>query len=200
MSIPGMRRAAYGLTALAVTALGSVAVAPDQADARPKPVDVKLLAINDFHGNLEPPSGSSGSINGVPAGGVEYLATELKKLRGESKKEQKHTITVAAGDLIGASPLLSAAFHDEPTIEALNLAGLDVASVGNHEFDEGANELLRIQNGGCHPVDAAPTAPRTWARTSSTSPRTRSRPRPASRCCRRTRSRRSTGSRSASSG
>ncbi|MFC0002604.1 bifunctional metallophosphatase/5'-nucleotidase [Micromonospora siamensis] len=153
MSIPGMRRAAYGLTALAVTALGSVAVAPDQADARPKPVDVKLLAINDFHGNLEPPSGSSGSINGVPAGGVEYLATELKKLRGESKKEQKHTITVAAGDLIGASPLLSAAFHDEPTIEALNLAGLDVASVGNHEFDEGANELLRIQNGGCHPVD-----------------------------------------------
>ncbi|SCF34289.1 bifunctional metallophosphatase/5'-nucleotidase [Micromonospora mirobrigensis] len=153
MSIPGMRRAAYGLTALAVTALGSVAVAPDQADARPKPVDVKLLAINDFHGNLEPPSGSSGSINGVPAGGVEYLATELAKLRGESKKEQRHTITVAAGDLIGASPLLSAAFHDEPTIEALNLAGLDFASVGNHEFDEGAGELLRIQNGGCHPVD-----------------------------------------------
>ena len=62
-------------------------------------------------------------------------------------------MTVAAGDLIGATPLLSAAFHDEPAIEALGLAGLDYASVGNHEFDEGAAELLRIQNGGCHPVD-----------------------------------------------
>ena len=66
---------------------------------------------------------------------------------------RQNTITVAAGDLIGASPLLSAAFHDEPTIEALGLAGLDLASVGNHEFDEGADELLRIQNGGCHPQD-----------------------------------------------
>ncbi|MEV0152545.1 bifunctional metallophosphatase/5'-nucleotidase [Micromonospora sp. NPDC050686] len=153
MSIPGMRRATIGLTALAVTALGAVTAAPDQAEAGPKPVDVKLLAINDLHGNLEPPSGSSGTIAGQNAGGVEYLATQLAKLRGDSKKKQEHTITVAAGDLIGASPLLSAAFHDEPTIEALNLAGLDFASVGNHEFDEGASELLRIQNGGCHPVD-----------------------------------------------
>ncbi|MEV4543120.1 bifunctional metallophosphatase/5'-nucleotidase [Micromonospora echinaurantiaca] len=151
MSIPGMRRAAIGLTALAVTAFGAVATTPDQADAGPKPVDVTLLALNDFHGNLEPPSGSSGSIAGQPAGGVEYLATHLAELRAAAKK--KNTITVAAGDLIGASPLLSAAFHDEPTIEALSMAGLDYASVGNHEFDEGADELLRIQNGGCHPVD-----------------------------------------------
>ncbi|MEU4551658.1 5'-nucleotidase [Micromonospora violae] len=151
MSIPGMRRAAVGLTALAVAALGAVATNPEQADARPKPVDVTLLALNDFHGNLEPPSGSSGTIAGQTAGGVEYLATHLAELRAAAKK--KNTITVAAGDLIGASPLLSAAFHDEPTIEALNMAGLDYASVGNHEFDEGATELLRIQNGGCHPVD-----------------------------------------------
>ncbi|MFF5174142.1 bifunctional metallophosphatase/5'-nucleotidase [Micromonospora sp. NPDC000089] len=151
MSVTGMRRAAIGLTALATAALGAVAVNPSAADAGPKPVDVQLLAINDLHGNLEPPSGSSGTIAGQPAGGVEYLATQLAQLRKDAKK--KNTITVAAGDLIGASPLLSAAFHDEPTIESLNLAGLDFASVGNHEFDEGAAELLRIQNGGCHPVD-----------------------------------------------
>ncbi|MEU7585863.1 bifunctional metallophosphatase/5'-nucleotidase [Micromonospora sp. NPDC049230] len=151
MSMTGMRRAAVGLTALAVAAFGAVATSPEQADARPKPVDVTLLALNDFHGNLEPPSGSSGTIAGQAAGGVEYLATHLAELRAAAKK--KNTITVAAGDLIGASPLLSAAFHDEPTIEALSMAGLDYASVGNHEFDEGAAELLRIQNGGCHPVD-----------------------------------------------
>ncbi|MFF0367981.1 bifunctional metallophosphatase/5'-nucleotidase [Micromonospora sp. NPDC005087] len=151
MSIPGMRRAAVGLTALALAAFGAVATTPEQADARPKPVDVTLLALNDFHGNLEPPSGSSGTIAGQAAGGVEFLATHLAELRAAAKK--KNTITVAAGDLIGASPLLSAAFHDEPTIEALSMAGLDYASVGNHEFDEGAAELLRIQNGGCHPVD-----------------------------------------------
>ncbi|RZU72183.1 5'-nucleotidase [Micromonospora kangleipakensis] len=153
MSVPGMRRAAVGLVALAATALGTVAVNPNQAEAGPKPVDVKLLAINDFHGNLEPPTGSSGTIAGQPAGGAEYLATQLAKLRGTTEEEQERTITVAAGDLIGASPLLSAAFHDEPTIEEMNLAGLEFTSVGNHEFDEGATELLRMQDGGCHPVD-----------------------------------------------
>ena len=141
-----------------VSTTGPAAAAPSTASQGPKPVDVQLLALNDLHGNLEPPSGSSGSVKTGPgatdtvtAGGVEYLATELAALAREQKK--KNTITVAAGDLIGASPLLSAAFHDEPTIEAMNLAGLDYASVGNHEFDEGSKELLRIQNGGCHPVD-----------------------------------------------
>jgi 5'-nucleotidase len=117
----------------------------------PPPVTVQLLALNDFHGYLEPPSGSSGTIAGVPAGGVEYLATQLSLL--SEQVQQENTVTVAAGDLIGASPLLSAAFHDEPAVEALGLAGLDFASVGNHEFDEGADELLRIQDGGCHPDD-----------------------------------------------
>ncbi|MCW3813183.1 bifunctional metallophosphatase/5'-nucleotidase [Micromonospora sp. DR5-3] len=153
MSVPGMRRAAVGLAVLAATAFTAVAVHPSQAEAGPKPVDVKLLAINDFHGNLEPPTGSSGTIAGQTAGGAEYLATRLAQLRGATEEERERTITVGAGDLIGASPLLSAAFHDEPTIEAMNLAGLDFTSVGNHEFDEGATELLRMQNGGCHPVD-----------------------------------------------
>jgi 5'-nucleotidase len=116
----------------------------------PKSVDVQLLAINDFHGNLQPPSGSSGRIGATLAGGVEYLATHVKNLEATNPSR---TLEVAAGDLIGASPLLSAAFHDEPTIEAMNALGLDISAVGNHEFDEGVDELLRIQNGGCHPVD-----------------------------------------------
>jgi len=64
-----------------------------------------------------------------------------------------NSIFVSAGDLIGASPLISALFHDEPTIEAMNLIGLDINAVGNHEFDEGSDELLRMQNGGSHPID-----------------------------------------------
>jgi 5'-nucleotidase len=142
------------LTAAAV-ALGSAAVVGfttvPAAVPPPAPVPVQLLALNDFHGNLEPPTGSGGSIGDVPAGGVEFLATQLALLADQVQDE--NTITVAAGDLIGASPLLSAAFHDEPAVEALGLAGLDLASVGNHEFDEGAAELLRIQDGGCHPDD-----------------------------------------------
>lgn len=117
-------------------------------------VNLQILSLNDFHGNLEPPSGSSGRVTlpdatTVDAGGAEYLATHIKSLQ----EGQEHSIFVAAGDLIGASPLLSALFHDEPTIEAMNLMGLKISSVGNHEFDEGSAELLRMQNGGCHPTD-----------------------------------------------
>jgi 5'-nucleotidase len=121
-------------------------------------VDVQMLSFNDFHGNLEPPQGSSGRITErmadgttrqVEAGGVEYLASSLRNAR----KGHRYTVTAAAGDLVGASPLLSGLFHDEPTIDAMNKLGLDVTSVGNHEFDEGITELKRLQNGGCHPVD-----------------------------------------------
>ncbi len=123
-------------------------------------VDVQLLAFNDFHGNLKPPSGSSGRIqigpdpvvNVVDAGGAEYLATHLIRLATEAGPTRTTTI-VAAGDIVGATPLLSAAFHDEPSIEAMNLLGLAVTSVGNHEFDHGSDELLRLQYGGCHPDD-----------------------------------------------
>ncbi|MEJ7743012.1 MAG: metallophosphoesterase [Nocardioidaceae bacterium] len=119
--------------------------------AKPDKVRLDLLAINDFHGNLEtiPATSSSGRINNTPAGGVEYLARHLKMLRAQSRANGATPVTVAAGDLIGASPLLSAAFHDEPTIEAMNKIGLQVASVGNHEFDEGWRELRRMQRGGC---------------------------------------------------
>ncbi|MFF2138411.1 bifunctional metallophosphatase/5'-nucleotidase [Streptomyces sp. NPDC058193] len=121
-------------------------------------VDVQLLSFNDLHGNLEPPAGSAGTVSetqadgtvkSVPAGGVEYLATSLRTAR----KGHPYSVTAAGGDMVGASPLLSGLFHDEPTIEALNGLDLDVTAVGNHEFDEGATELGRLQNGGCHPVE-----------------------------------------------
>jgi 5'-nucleotidase len=120
-------------------------------------VELRILAINDFHGYLRPPPGGIRIADpgdktkkiAVPAGGSEHMATLVKQLR----QGAKNNIFVAAGDLIGASPFLSAMFHDEPTIESLSMMGLEVASVGNHEFDEGKDELLRMQNGGCHPID-----------------------------------------------
>jgi 5'-nucleotidase len=113
----------------------------------------RLLAFNDFHGNLEPPTGSGGLVNGNPAGGVEFLATHVKRLRAEGEANGEKVVTVGAGDMIGASPLISAAFHDEPSIETLNSLGLEITSVGNHEYDEGTTELKRMQFGGCHPTD-----------------------------------------------
>ncbi|GHD12819.1 5'-nucleotidase [Streptomyces violarus] len=124
--------------------------------------DVQLLSFNDLHGNLEPPAGSSGRVTEqqpdgttktIDAGGVEYLATHLRQAR----KGEKYSVTAAGGDMVGASPLISGLFHDEPTIEALNKLDLDVTSVGNHEFDEGAKELGRLQKGGCHPKDGCYT-------------------------------------------
>ncbi len=118
-----------------------------------KTVQGQFLSYNDFHGAIDPPGGSGATVNGTPAGGVEYLATYLKKLRTEAAAEGRKTLTVGAGDLIGGTPLVSAAFHDEPTIELMNEIGLQISSVGNHEFDEGVDELIRIQRGGCHPKD-----------------------------------------------
>lgn len=101
---------------------------------------MQLLAINDFHGNLEPPSGSNGRINASAAGGAEYLATHL----ANDIAQNPNSVVVAAGDLVGASPFVSSLFHDEPAIEALNAMHLAVSSVGNHEFDKGIPALLRL--------------------------------------------------------
>jgi 5'-nucleotidase len=143
-----------GIAAVLATALvvGLPSAAP--AHKKHRDTEVRLLAINDFHGNLQPPAGSSGRIatgptTTVDAGGAEYLATHFKNLRAG----HRHTFSVAAGDNIGGTPLISGLFHDEPTIESLNRMGVDVSGVGNHEFDEGWRELRRMQHGGCHPVD-----------------------------------------------
>ena len=136
----------------------TLAIAPPACAPRPQPavppgpappVTIQILAINDLHGHLEPPPGSNGRINAVEAGGAEYLATHLR----QAIARQPNSIVVAAGDLVGASPLVSSAFHDEPAIEALDAIGLSVTTVGNHEFDEGYEELLRLKRGGCHPRD-----------------------------------------------
>lgn len=146
--------AAAGLTATALPAGADTG----RAAGTGRTVDVQLLSFNDFHGNLEPPQGSSGTVEelqpdgtkkAVPAGGVEYLAQTLRTAR----KGHPYSVTAAAGDMIGGSPMLSGLFHDEPTVEALNKLKLDVTSVGNHEFDEGRTELTRMQNGGCHPKE-----------------------------------------------
>jgi 5'-nucleotidase len=139
-------------------------------DAASPPVRIQILAINDFHGNLEPPGGSSGFVTVppddpwlrehpdagaslapdgknvlVPAGGVAYLAAHIKRLRAQNP----NTWVVSAGDLTGASPLVSNLFNDEPAVLAMNLLGLDFEGVGNHDFDRGLHELERLAHGGC---------------------------------------------------
>jgi 5'-nucleotidase len=143
--------AAVGFATAAVVVMGTNQVG---ASAPPSTVDLRVIGMNDFHGNLQAPSGSSGRVvddNGatVDAGGAAFMATHLKQLRSEAP----NSVVVAQGDLIGASPLASALFHDEPTIDVMNSIGLLSSAAGNHEFDEGYRELLRMQLGGCHPTD-----------------------------------------------
>lgn len=107
-----------------------------------EPVTIQILALNDFHGALMPPSGGK-------LGGIASISTLVKEL----KQQYPNTVLVGVGDLIGASPLLSSIFYDEPTIEAFNQLGMAFSVVGNHEFDKGKAELLRKQNGGCHPTN-----------------------------------------------
>ncbi|MCA0144012.1 bifunctional UDP-sugar hydrolase/5'-nucleotidase [Blastococcus sp. LR1] len=148
--------AALGATAcLSAVAVAVAVVVPAPASAEPRPVKVQLLAFNDFHGALEPPTGSGGRVaspdSRVDAGGLAYLATHHRALEAEN---ENNTLTISNGDLIGGSPLLSALFRDEPTVDAMDQLGLDIATVGNHEFDEGVDELRRIVDGGaCHPDD-----------------------------------------------
>ncbi len=140
-------------------------------------IHVQVLAFNDFHGALEPPQGSSGRVlaprpdpqageTGTPvtgraagpqqeilAGGAAYLATHLQNLRDKNP----NTVVVSAGDLLGASPLMSSLFRDEPIILAMNRIGLDYSAIGNHEFDRGLDEIVRLQKGGCNPTDGCYT-------------------------------------------
>jgi 5'-nucleotidase len=143
------------LRRLFATAVAALALAV--AGARPAvPADgtvtVKVIAINDTHGYLEagqtygvPDPADPRKTVRVPVGGMAYLATAVARLRAQNPRN----VLVGAGDLVGASPLASGLFHDEPEIEALDRIGLAVAAVGNHEFDAGKDELLRKAHGGC---------------------------------------------------
>jgi 5'-nucleotidase len=127
------------------------------------PLEINLVALNDFHGNLEPskytytPPGST-QPRTIQAGGIDVLKGALDTFR----KEDPDLLFVAAGDLVGASPAVSSMFADEPSIEAMNRMGLVASSLGNHEFDQGPRELLRQQHGGCdspRPAKACRLAP-----------------------------------------
>ena len=145
------------LTWLALAVLSALAGCASRPPPPAEPVRLRILAINDFHGNLKPPAGGwripdpanpQRRIN-VPSGGAEAMATMLDSLRAQAPNH----VFVAAGDLVGASPLLSSLFRDEPTIEAMNLMGMAVTAMGNHELDRGSAEVLRLQSGGCHPTE-----------------------------------------------
>ncbi|WP_153390248.1 cell wall-binding repeat-containing protein [Ornithinicoccus hortensis] len=159
---PTTVEALTGLSPQGVTLLGGTAALSDAVEtsinaALPAWFDslhVQLLSFNDFHGHLEAEDATLSEVQDPEqniVGGVEYLSTTLANLR--TGYQDGHSLTVAAGDLIGGSTFLSGMFHDEPTVEALSAVGLDISSVGNHEFDEGTDELIRMQEGGCHPVD-----------------------------------------------
>lgn len=120
------------------------------------PVTVGIVAINDFHGAIEPPrqsvpapDGKGGTVR-VPAGGAAYLASAIDSVRDK----YPYHLTVSAGDLISASQLASSIYLDEPTVGVANRFGLDFNAVGNHEFDRGRYELLRMQRGGCEKLTA----------------------------------------------
>ncbi len=134
--------------ALLTAALQTSGVSADKPDV----VEVQILAVNDFHGALDAALTKPSSTNQATwyyRGGAEYLTKFIQA----AEATNPNTIKISAGDMIGATPLLSALFHDEPTIMAFNLMGFDLSTTGNHEFDEGWQELLRMDNGGCHPTD-----------------------------------------------
>ncbi|MCU0924199.1 MAG: bifunctional metallophosphatase/5'-nucleotidase [Burkholderiaceae bacterium] len=114
------------------------------------PIEVKLIGFNDYHGNLQSPGSFAPNLalpaaQRVPVGGAEYIAAHVNKLKAQNPN---HAV-VGAGDMIGATPLISSLFHDEPSVETLNRIGLEFNAVGNHEFDKGSATLLRLQRGGC---------------------------------------------------
>lgn len=123
------------------------------------PIKVKIVGFNDYHGTLESP-GTFGANTSVPSasrpavGGAEYLAAYVAQMRASNP----NTVVVGGGDFIGASPLISALFYDEPAVETLNKIGVDFSAVGNHEFDKGKDELRRLQMGGCKLVNGVPDA------------------------------------------
>ncbi len=138
------------LASLFVAACSTAPSQPEPVEPEPlPPVHVSLLAFNDFHGHIQGPSGTV-LVDGeaIPAGGGAYLAAHIAAF----KAQNPNTVVVAAGDLVGASPLISSFFDDEPTLEVLGIAGLEISAVGNHEFDKGVDELLRKQKGGCNEV------------------------------------------------
>ena len=140
----------FGRTLLAATIAAAFAGGA-VAQTTTAPITIKIIGFNDFHGNLQSP-GTFGQNTVVPSaqrpavGGAEYIAAYVARLKAQNPLN----VVVGGGDFIGASPLISALFFDEPAVEVMNHVGVDFTSVGNHEFDKGSAELKRLQAGGCH--------------------------------------------------
>lgn len=138
------------LFCLLIAVIPACAPLLDSASYQPSTVDISILAFNDFHGNLEAPHIAvrekiANEMKDVPAGGAAYLAAAIQHF----KKQNPLNAVVSAGDMVGASPLISALFLDEPTIDVVNAMGIDFNAVGNHEFDKGTAEIQRLRYGGC---------------------------------------------------
>ncbi len=146
------------ITSSVALAIGLLAVGITDAQARVKPpFTVKVIGFNDYHGNLQSP-GTFGQNTTIPpsarpaVGGAEFIAAYVARM----KSQNPNHVVVGAGDFIGATPLISALFFDEPAIETLNKIGVEFNAVGNHEFDKGSAELRRLQHGGCKLTDGLP--------------------------------------------
>jgi 5'-nucleotidase len=144
------------LAAAGLAAAAAMLPLSGQAHRRPlksQPFTVKIIGLNDYHGHLQSP-GTMGQNTSVPiaqrppVGGADFLAGHVARLKARNPLN----VVVGAGDFIGATPLISSLFFDEPSVEVLNRIGLEFNAVGNHEFDKGAGELLRLQRGGCRAV------------------------------------------------
>jgi 5'-nucleotidase len=141
-----MRRLFPAFAVALLAACARAPAPPPTVPPPPPPVEVQLIAFNDFHGNLEPPGVSIDDASAkVPAGGVAHLAAQVAAMR----RGRPYSVTVSAGDMLGAAPLVSSLFLDEPTVTAMNMVGVEYNAVGNHEFDKGTAELNRMQAGGC---------------------------------------------------
>lgn len=149
MTAGRLRSVSLGASLLTAVMLALTLIWATNAESKPKEkpaknrgtTNIQLLGVNDFHGNLEPPR----TIDGRSVGGAAYLDAYLDKYEAENPKR---TIRVHAGDMVGASPLISSYFHDEPSVYSMNNMDFDVGTLGNHEFDEGGEEMLRLINGG----------------------------------------------------
>lgn len=148
-----LRLNALSAVALSTAALFTTGCAQPSREGQAETVRVRVIAFNDLHGHLESSNltvnvadpAKPGSSLRVSVGGADAIAGLVRSLRNGAP----HSMVVSSGDLIGATPLVSALFRHESTIEAANLIGVSVATTGNHEFDAGATELLRLLKGGC---------------------------------------------------
>ncbi len=147
----GTPKATLGLQAAPLAA----SITPVAGNTDPTRTD-RLVGLNDVHGYLQ--AGTAGSLFGTPAGGIRQLVRQVENLKGAAP-EAGNTAVVGAGDQVGASPLASGVYNDEPTIDELHDLGVDYTSVGNHEFDKGSGAVLRQQDGGCNLQSTSPGAP-----------------------------------------